>query len=554
MSAHTHLVILLAVAACSSPAPRPTTPPPTPARPVATPPPAKVSGLPLARPVATDRFPGVVACVRCHTAGDHGQMRDTAGADISPVTDANGAMMALAARDPYFLAAFRRELAAAPASAAAIEDLCVRCHAPVGYAEAKATGGTLTLDDLVATDTPAAALGREGVGCAGCHAMAPDGLGDEATLVGRAPLRTDRVAYGLQPEPLADAMVAMIKTTPIPSPHIGKSELCASCHTVVVRALDAAGHETGDEVAEQATFLEWRSSGFAVPGAGAKTCQDCHQALVATPTPFSTRPVAAPARDGYRRHSIRGGSTYLLSRLAASTDWLHAAATSAQLTEAAQDTTAFLTSAARLELAPTGSGLAVTVVNLTGHKLPTGFPTRRMWLHVTARDAQGQPLLESGAHVHGAIVGAGGKRLDAPLAILPHVDRITSADDACVWEAVPVDAAGARTHLLLGTARFVKDDRILPAGYRAAKAGSDASRTRPIGTAGDKTFQPGHDTVTVMLPAGTVTVDAELLFQAIPPETLESYTARDSREAAAFLAITAAPPEPQVLARAHWAR
>ena len=187
-------------------------------------------------------------------------MRDTDGSDMSPVTDANGAMMSLAARDPYYLAAFRRELAAVPAAAPAIADLCTRCHAPVGYAEAKASGGALTLDELTGSDSAAAALGREGIGCAGCHAMLPDDLGADDKLVGRAKLREDRAMYGVQPQPEGAAMIAMIKSEPRPSPHITTSALCASCHTVIVRALDASGHEVGDEVVEQATFLEWRSS------------------------------------------------------------------------------------------------------------------------------------------------------------------------------------------------------------------------------------------------------------------------------------------------------
>ena len=38
------------------------------------------------------------------------------------------------------------------------------------------------------------------------------------------------------------------------------------------------------------------------------------------------------------------------------------------------------------------------------------------------------------------------------------------------------------------------------------------------------------------------------MYQAIPPETLESYRASDSPEAARFLAIAQEPPWPEVLA------
>ena len=39
----------------------------------------------------------------------------------------------------------------------------------------------------------------------------------------------------------------------------------------------------------------------------------------------------------------------------------------------------------------------VMVRNLTGHKLPTAYPSRRAWLHVTIRDRDGQVIFESGA-------------------------------------------------------------------------------------------------------------------------------------------------------------
>jgi hypothetical protein len=174
-----------------------------------------------------------------------------------------------------------------------------------------------------------------------------------------------------------------------------------------------------------------------------------------------------------------------------------------------------------------------------------------MWLHAVARDAAGAVVLESGRWQGGTLVGNAGRRLDAPGVVLPHVDRIASGDDVAVWEQVPVAGDGARTHLLLATARVAKDDRILPAGYAAT--GVDAARTRPIGTDGDRDFVPGHDTVTIALPATAVRVELELDYQAIPTETLESYKPKHP-EAQRFLAIADVPPEPQVIAKVTWSK
>jgi hypothetical protein len=274
--------------------------------------------------------------------------------------------------------------------------------------------------------------------------------------------------------------------------------------------------------------------------------------LLGKKTPFSTRPPNSPARDGYRRHTIRGGSAYLLKQLSTHGDWLAAGATPDQLAASAADTAEFLKTAAQLQVEATDGGVAVTIVNLTGHKLPTGYPTRRMWLHVVAKDASGKVVLESGATKNGTIVGAGGKRLDAAGVVIPHTTTIAKPDDVCIFEAAPVNAQGRRTHLLLGTAKIAKDNRILPLGF--APEGKDRSRTRPIGTDGDAGFVPGKDTITVTLPAGADSVEVELLYQAIPTETLESYNPRDSSEASRFLAVADVPPEPQVMATASWKR
>ena len=508
--------------------------------------PAMLAALPKPAPIDTERFASVIVCDRCHTAGQTA-MRDTRGADISPVTELQASMMSLSARDPYYLAALRREIAANPVAKLAIEATCNRCHAPIGFVE---SGGTLSLDDLTTRASPAATLGREGAACAGCHALDPDGLGTEASFGALATLRTDRVSYGVVAQPLRDAMVQMSNTTPVPSIHIAESRLCASCHTVLTRRLGSDGTPVGDEIPDQTTYLEWRNSAFQD-----ETCQDCHMPrgedeLGKAPpiaTPFSTRPPDSPVREGYRRHALRGGSSYLLRRLARNVNWLNAATTADRLDASAAATDLFLTRAARLELSRTGNALSITVVNQTGHKLPTGFPTRRIWLSITATDASGAIRFASGRHRDGALVDSAGKRIDRPGLILPHRTIIDSPDQIAIWEAVPVDASGRPTHLLLGTARIAKDDRILPAGWRADHP--DANRTRAIGVDGDPDFVAGRDTVVVKLPAGVTRVEVQLLYQAIPPETIESYQPNDSLEAARFRDVVAAPPLPSVVAR-----
>jgi len=446
---------------------------------------------PLAAPaaVSTAAFTSMVVCERCHAAID----ADRGG----PSSELRGSLVALSARDPYFLAAVRRELQHRPGHAT--EAVCLSCHAPVGIAEDPG----LTLDDVEHGSSDAAKLARDGVGCLGCHAR--DGAG----------LRRDRTVDGIQPQPADEAMRVMSKTAVVTR----ASDMCTSCHTVRI----------GDFL-EQATALE---------AAGDRSCVDCHMPAAA-PRPYSSRPPTSPERAFYAQHLIEGGNVNLLAALDGS-DFPGVAITRTGklLTEQ------LLRTAASLELARTGDGVRVTVHNLTGHKLPTGFPSRRMWLHAVALDAEGSIVFESGSHRHGAVlVGGRGIRLDLPGVVLPHRTRIASIDQLAIWEAVPADAHGRPTHVLFDAVGFAKDDRIPPAGFVAT------AETRSIGVAGDPDFRAGSDAVDYVLPATTERFEVELLFQSIPPETLESYRPSDSPEAARFLAIAKAPPAPTAIATA----
>src|SRR5690606_7623343 len=140
--------------------------------------------------------------------------------------------------------------------------------------------------------------------------------------------------------------------------------------------------------------------------------------------------------------------------------------------------------------------VVVRVENLTGHKLPTGYPSRRIWLHLTAS-------------VAGAVVFESGAPASLPRA-QPHHDTITSADEAQIWEATLVDISGAPTHRALDARRYSKDNRILPQGF--APSGSDRTRTEVVGVIADASFVPGSDDVTYRFAApANATIDVELL-------------------------------------------
>src|SRR4029077_5355721 len=82
----------------------------------------------------------------------------------------------------------------------------------------------------------------------------------------------------------------------------------------------------------------------------------------------------------------------------------------------------------------------VLVQNLTGHKMPTAYPSRRAWLHVVVRDAHDHAVFESGAlHADGSIEGNDN---DAdPARFEPHYREITKSDQAQIYEPILKDAS-----------------------------------------------------------------------------------------------------------------
>ena len=65
--------------------------------------------------------------------------------------------------------------------------------------------------------------------------------------------------------------------------HVRQSELCATCHTLMTKALGPAGNVIG-ELPEQVPFLEWRHSAY---DREQRSCQSCHMPVVEQDTPIA---------------------------------------------------------------------------------------------------------------------------------------------------------------------------------------------------------------------------------------------------------------------------
>jgi hypothetical protein len=455
-------------------------------------------------------------------------------------------MMANSSRDPYWQAAVRRETIDHPAAVAKIEDECSTCHMPMARARAKAAGregevfahlpigAGAALDDELAAD---------GVSCTVCHQIDRDRLGTPSSFTGNFvianPVSGPRTMLG--PFEVDRGRTALMRSasgvTPGEARHIQDSELCATCHTLFTTALGPNGEAIGS-LPEQVPYLEWRHSSFR----GRQSCQTCHMPVVDHATPIAS--VVGEPREGLSRHTFVGGNFFMLRMLNLNRGPLGVTALPAELDAIAtatvrqlQSTTASI-SIGDVTLREGRMRFDVAVRNRTGHKLPTGYPSRRAWLHVTVRDNQGRAVFESGA-VDGRGAIAGNDQDQDPLRVEPHYERIDDAGQVQIYESVMVDSSGAPTTGLLRGVRFVKDNRLLPDGFD--KGAADADIAVHGQALHDETFGAGGDRVTYDVDvsgavAESFAVEVELRYQPIAFRWARNLASYDAAEARRFVA------------------
>lgn len=505
----------------------------------------------------TDRFATHDACAQCHYGGpDTPLLHDASGNDISPVFAWQSSMMAFASRDPYYLAIFGEELLGHASEKDFVETTCTRCHAPAGSVEHEQTGGHLSYESLVSGDSNEANLARDGVTCTLCHQIQDIGLGKSDSFTGGFSVGWDRKIYGPHVGPKTDPMQFMVNYTPTAADHITKSELCATCHTVLI-PIFSKGQKVGDFL-EQAPFLEWQNSTFS-PGS---PCGSCHLPtkdgnMMDISTPIAKWPANLASRSPFGQHHLSGGNAYMLGILAENVEWTGANVPKQELEAAAIRAQAHLTEGPKLFIqSSTVEGNSLTVVvrveNHAGHKLPTGYPGRRAWLHFRAETAMGEVVFESGAHdASGSLVDRAGQRLDDAHTVMPHYDEISAETQVQVYEAIAEDAAGKPTHLPLASVGYLKDNRLLPIGW------SDDNIwygwIGPVGIGSDSSFSAGMDLVTYRVPnAGQIKkLTVEMLYQTVRPVELEVLAKVPHPAAVAFSKMASTrPPTPLVMAQA----
>ncbi len=462
-------------------------------------------------------------CVACHNG-----LKTKSGEDVSIGLQWSASIMANSSRDPYWQGSVRRETMDHPESKQEVEDECSICHMPaVRMADRDTHKHTAVLSRLPLSQFPKGdKAAADGVTCSVCHQIEAKGLGTPATFVGnvaiaQADKNGERPEYG----PFAvdhGHQTLMHSSTatyrPTEGHHMSDPGLCGSCHTLYTDTLGPHGEKIA-RFPEQVPYQEWQHSDYAA-GQTRQTCQQCHMPRVSEPVAITA--LYGQPRDGMHEHVFVGANFLMQGILQDHRKELATAAEPEQLEAAVKRTTEFLqTQSAKLTIQSvqqTANGLAVTVQveNLTGHKLPTAYPSRRAWLHVTVRDANARVVFESGAlNPDGSIVGNDNDQ--DPLRYEPYYREITRPDQVEIYEPILEDPTGKVTTGLLHAVDYLKDTRLLPRGFDKATAEKDIAVVGEA--ASDPDFNDKGSKVRYVVSTGNAVgpfkVEVELWYQPI---------------------------------------
>jgi hypothetical protein len=363
-----------------------------------------------------------------------------------------------------------------------------------------------------------------GVSCTVCHQIEDDAsLGTLDGFSGNYNFNDTKTLYGQYSGVLTQPMINNTNGyTPAFSAHVSDSAMCATCHNLKTPFVDAQGNvltTTADtEFPEQMPYTEWQNSIFDDAGSDPQSCQDCH--MPKTTSIVSTRPLDLSARAGFAKHELVGGNTVMLNLLKENAAQLDVTSSSSELDAAISRSRDMLQSSVTVEIesASVDDGVMqakVALENHSGHKTPSGFPSRRMWLHFVVTDSNNNIVFESGRiNADGSIVGADNdtdQRIHEP-----HYEMITSPDQVQIYEPVMADSDGNITYTLLRGARYLKDNRLTPKGFNKLAVPEDvAVKGQALN---DDDFNLGEDKITYRFPVsatGDLTVSVSLNYQVI---------------------------------------
>ncbi len=470
----------------------------------------------------SDLFAGAGQCAQCHYATD-GVLQTSGGLDVSPTTGWRSGMMANSAKDPLWRAKVSAESLAHPHLQNVIEDKCNTCHSPMGRTEAHYHGADYFTFQEAMDDT----LSQDGVSCTLCHQIRSDNLGTEESFSGNYMISDAREIFGPYENPFANAMINIVNYAPLKAEHIGESSLCATCHTLFTPFVDDDGNVAG-YFPEQTPYLEWLNSNFPEENA---SCQSCHMPEVREDMKISASPpFLSTQRNPVYEHEFVGGNAFMNRLIRDNAAELGANATADQFDTTARRAVEMLQSAVALELQHSVSNdslfIDVLVSNLSGHKFPTGFPSRRAWIYLKISDENQQLLFESGGYDENGRINGLAEPYES------HHNIIRDENQVQIYQSLMQDVNGNLTYTLLRGAEYLKDNRIPPQGFV-----SSAPDIEPIAVHGAASADPdfnksaagiegsGADIVHFILPLpegmSFLEIEAKICYQTVSPNFVD---------------------------------
>ncbi len=404
-----------------------------------------------------DLFAASGECIQCHGFDTAGVASvNFFGEDINVVDDWRASMMANSAKDPFWRAKVSHEVLLYPQHKEAIETKCVSCHAPLGHFNAIHNGSEFyTIDSLVSDPTA-----LDGVSCLACHKQTTEDIGNLNS--GNLNFDTAKVAFGPYISPLESPMIMETGYKPVYSEHIKDAGICAGCHTLITETLDFDGNPTGDQFVEQATYHEWLNSEYNEDNI---TCQNCHMPAYSKAQVFIVAGFETEPRSPFSLHEFAGANSFMLNIMKENGDQLGVAATAEQFDEAIAATNDMLLNKSvnvSLDLVDRTVDTAffdLKISNVAGHKFPSGYPSRRVFVEFLIQNEAGDTLFISGKTDENFEVF--GQNADYE----PHYNVINAEHQVQIYEMVMADVNDEVTTVLERAKYLLKDNRIPPKGF-----------------------------------------------------------------------------------------
>jgi len=402
-------------------------------------------------------FPTASTCEGCHGYDSNGYaMVDFFGNDVNIHDDWRASMMANSAKDPFWRAKVSHELLSTPEEFSEdIQTKCTSCHAPMGHYTAILRGHEhYTMEDLL-QDT----IGLDGVSCGSCHKIAEEQIGELHS--GNINFDTNRVIYGPYPLPFAGPMEEFVGFEPLFGNHISDAGLCASCHTLLTEPISTDGQLIGTTFVEQATYHEWLNSAYETENV---TCQECHLPQLEESVVISANYKFLEGRSPYGLHEMAGANTFMLRLMKQYREALDIDALPEHFDESIDATFAMLQDKS-LDMEVFSQGVEddtarfeLKLVNKAGHKFPSGYPSRRLFIELVLTTENGDTLFHSGGFDENY-------ELPGEEGVEPHYDMINDPAQVQIYEMAAGDDQGDFTVVLEHAYSMLKDNRLPPLGF-----------------------------------------------------------------------------------------